>query len=194
MGRISKGFSLGIVIFCLQAGWVPGAYADIILNASGTFDDGTLLSGTVTIDTLAGEVMSANLQLDSPGSPELTFQSIDDQGSNAPYGHYSFTMVQAPGDESVLLALVVQPADLVGYQGGPLQSLTPPGFAHVYTYYYVRANNHEGDLTHGALSAVPEPSTLMAATLAGAILVCCVLRRGSEAKTCAGLTDRHECP
>ena len=112
-----------IAILAVVLAFVAGTCrADLIIfDASGTFQGGTALGGTVTIDTTVGDIISANLTASSLDNP--TFSGILNQGELiSPPGLY-FAQVDAEPFPFTTLFLAIIGDSLVNYAGGPLASL-----------------------------------------------------------------------
>ncbi len=130
----------------------------VTFDASGTFEDGATLSGTMTIDTTVGQVTAVNLVVSAPDSLDLTF--VQYQSNTSYSGDYFIqTGPTATGLPNFLVVLPV--TTLVGYSGGSIGSTTQPANSIESNVYPVTT------LTVGSLSAVPEPSSLVLAGTAG---------------------------
>ena len=90
----------------------PAAHADSF-TVSGTFDDGSVLTGTLTIDAITGLITASDV------STTGTFVSgpfaVQTQAPGKP--NYLASMQDPAGD---VLFLVFAAANLIGYTGGPL--------------------------------------------------------------------------
>ena len=121
----------------------PPTRADIttIFDASGTFSDGSTLSGTVTIDVTSGTATSWDLTAGS-----YQFLSLDSQQNAG-------GAILLSGDDSSIaqLSLFIPVAGLAGYTGG---SLTTSSNLQLLPSF------DQTQLTSGSLTSVPEPSTL----------------------------------
>ena len=99
-----------------------------VFAAYGTFADGASLSGTVTIDTTAGQITAANLQVGTPDSAAFTVVS-EDQGTNI-FGLWLATIYTAGNPRSFpYIAFFFPASTLVGYAGGPICSNSSCGGA-----------------------------------------------------------------
>lgn len=98
----------------------PGAVlADTVFDASGTFGGGGTLTGTVTIDTVTGAVISSSLStLDTAVSGPFIFSS-----QTISSGYLEIVTVNSSADQ---LELLIPALDLIGYQGGPLCGTSMP--------------------------------------------------------------------
>ena len=108
--------AVGLGLFALVAPRTVRANS-IVFNASGTFSDGSVLTGTVMIDTTLGSVTAANIFTTSFGAAgpfSLTSQEVD------PSGNYSL-VTSFPGT-FFQLVLNFSTGSLVGYAGGPFCS------------------------------------------------------------------------
>jgi hypothetical protein len=94
--------------------------APVVFEASGLFDDGRRLSGTVTIDTATGKVLSADLSV-TFGSVEMyVFDgSVSVRRSNGgPYTQIEFG--PGIGEGYAGLFITLPGTSLVGYDGSEL--------------------------------------------------------------------------
>ena len=100
--------------------------APVVFEASGEFNDGCRLSGTVTIDTATGKVLSADLTAED-GSSTVIFDTVY-YGTvtqiTARPGYPVWTRMwfeaEFPGPGPYALSLTVPEATLVGYKGSSL--------------------------------------------------------------------------
>jgi hypothetical protein len=104
----------------LAALCAAGARADTIttFDATGTFNDGASLSGTLTIDTTNGNVVASTVEAlpDASGLTDIFVGTI---------GGVTGVTLEAPaGEPSLILDLSLN--TLAGYTGGPLASLSDP--------------------------------------------------------------------
>ena len=123
----------------------------VTFDAEGTFVDGAILGGNLTIDTTAGKATSANLTVIGSGAvfpTTLTFTDIVSQ-STAP--DISAIVVWTPTLTNDLQLVVA--TSLVGYTGGPLST------GSMYGRPDQPVDLTSGDLTPTSPSTVPEPST-----------------------------------
>lgn len=132
----------------------------VVFDASGTFADGSTLSGTVTIDTTTGLLTDANLSTAGPIDTTFTFAEITSEAPSPDGANVIRVIFDNP---SFQLTLDILSASLVGYAGGDLCGQAnciygdfpyTPGFL---------GNDFTGTftfLTDGSL-AVPEPSSLL---------------------------------
>lgn len=130
----------------------------VTFGASGTFNNGNILSGTVIIDVTTGNVIRANFSATGPDP-----QTFNTNVSAVPnYAGSGLTVIVAnsptPSQYPILL-LGLPVADLVGYNGG---SISPAST-------YTRSDNSRVGLISGVLIASPEPSALALLTLGSGV-------------------------
>ena len=139
----------------------PLAQASTIFTASGQFQSGATISGTITIDTVTGNALASDIILGAPDAGSYLF--IQTEYSPA----VGVTILQlstvAAGDPQAILAFPVN--DFIGYTGGTMCAVGGPcGGVSNWT-----DGTHFDSLASGTLTAqTPEPSTawLLAAGLA----------------------------
>jgi hypothetical protein len=132
-----------------------------IFQASGTFSDGSSLTGTVTIDTTTGTVTAENLMVGlSLGPFSINIQQSVEQSL---YVEIQSTPVQSAYD----FAMFLPTSTLVGYSGGSICSFNEGCVYYVDSQPYVDDSdlislNGENILRAGTLTSVttPEPSSL----------------------------------
>jgi len=126
----------------------------IVFDASGTFADGSTMSGTVTIDT-TGVVTAASLSSSLPNAGPATFiaQTLDSTGTL-----YIVSVVETIPNEGDF-NLVFPTATLIGYGGGGLCSIDI-SCPEISDYFPPAGGSGPFALTSGTLTAVPEPSTV----------------------------------
>ena len=107
---------------------------------SGTLTDGAVLGGTITVDTIAGTVTAANLQLSAPDSGTFNVVAYSFAFSGAIWELVVYPPPGAPGNGGCggnppdysdgcvwpKLFLFMPTGTLVGYLGGPLCSFPSP--------------------------------------------------------------------
>jgi hypothetical protein len=155
------------------------AHADLLrtFDVSGSFQDGSSLGGTVTIDVTSGAITAAALDLGAPISVSITNGSY---GSTAFSGGVIAALYAAtiPNSAAQLandkLYLDFATPSLVGYSGGAFYSTTDPAAVTNGKPYGTEIHDQFGiiqtQLVSGAATAataVPEPSGL--ATLAAGL-------------------------
>jgi hypothetical protein len=135
-GRTIRGAARSLALLSLVLGAAPGAFARIItFNVSGTFTDGAVLSGTMTIDDVAGVATAANFMVGAPIS--VTFNVIEFDGAY-PGGNWFIQTIPtgAPVGSLPDFNLILPTATLVGYTGGSLNTVNTdvvfPGGAGVF--------------------------------------------------------------
>jgi hypothetical protein len=156
-----------------------GAYASTITyNLSGTLTDGASLSGTMTIDNVAGVATAIDFILGAPDTGTFTVIEFD----SAPFGVWFIEgglTGSSPGTFP-LFSLLLPVSTLVGYGGGALCSVALPcaGFISnlAPTSGGAGINLLSGTATAG-VGAVPEPATL---TIMGIGLLAIGLMRASS--------------
>jgi hypothetical protein len=134
-------------------GWGGIAHADVItvFDASGIFDDGAVLSGTLSIDTTTGIVESSTVTASAPIEEE--FSTVGTGGYVPAYAGYDLALYDSLNEYLVLL---LPPTTLVGYDGGVIyseQDQSPTGTLSDF--------NSVSNLASAAfLTPVPEPYSL----------------------------------
>ena len=145
----------GPIAFCL-AGLGSEAHATV-LTATGTFSNGSVLTGTVTIDPGIGVITASDLIISGVGE----FANIVSQFNFGPPVYYSAVINDTTQTDQLSLGLLAD--SLIGYTGGDLCSEnTGACFASV---YYPISNPIDevtlvSGILHGGSAAVPEPSSL----------------------------------
>jgi PEP-CTERM motif len=153
-------YGLGALAMAMAMG-APPARADVIrvFEATGVFDDGVKLGGTLTIDVTTGNVTAADLLLGEPISAEVT--GLGGKGVNGG-GFSQMFLSLGPASPLPLITLGFLTPSLVAYGGGPLASDAAPQGALVSTYAPPSGAEFV-DLASGTLTSstltVPEPST-----------------------------------
>jgi hypothetical protein len=159
-------------------------------NESGTFEDGSSLSGTVTIDTTAGVPIAMNMTVGAPGS--LVF---DSSAAGYQIGALAFSdpisggtdtdlflqnvFSQSGNEYQIVLVLMLPVPSLQGYTGGALlgSSDTNYLFHSLYTYHEItpvltvfeQSFLVSGSELDPASTVAPEPSTLVVWSLIAGI-------------------------
>lgn len=161
--------------FTLAVASMAVAHAGTIFIAQGEFEDGSALSGTVTIDTVAGLFTDINLVAGAPTN--LKFFTNISQGFDPTPGAF-YTVFVSNLDGSFDFAFGLPVLSLIGYTGGPICSLATlsPPICLASNVVEVGPNIWSPYLSFGSLfqsstdaSAVPEPSylSLLGPALAG---------------------------
>ena len=166
----------------------PAAHAGVVaFAATGSFQDGSTLSGFVTIDPTTGLIGTADLAIS--GRP-VHFTTVELQTTWPPSGpfltEFGFSNGQATDN---LLTFLFPPVSLIGYNGGLLCGTSNDPSCFDGTLHYqsnfatklpdnsIPANSFVS-LISGSLTPSPEPSTV-ALCLAGLALA--IIRgRGRE--------------
>jgi len=152
--------SLTVLIVVAALGLIAGvSRADTIstFNASGTFQSGSTLSGTVTIDTTTGVVTAVDLTASSPDSLNFTFIQVQIPNSTDNGDFFLQTAPAAVGLPNLDFAL--PDSFLVGYVGGSIGSLDQPANGYVSDVFYQFTPQVTDDLVSGNLTATPLPSS-----------------------------------
>ncbi len=136
-----------------------------VFYASGIFEDGSVLSGTLTIDTIAGLITDSNLVVGPPSA--FTFTVIVNQGDLPAPFFYSVRVRNAGATEDFSFGLLTH--SLVGYTGGEICSLATPTCSYS-NLLNTGTNLAEPALSSGSLSDVPEPATVALVGTAVALL------------------------
>jgi hypothetical protein len=142
ISRLAASVKIGAVLALLAALAAPGAArADVteVFNLFGEFDNGSMLSGTVTVDTTAGTATAIDAAADG-----FEFKTITGQSSGLEY-----TINADTAGNAAQLSLVFGVHSLVGYGGS---SLSPDTTLNGISLKGGGANPSES-------SPVPEPST-----------------------------------
>ena len=143
------GGASSTIAFLICLGFGSGdAAADVIrtFEASGTFDSGSVLSGTVTIDTTTGIAEAVDLVVGSPASLDFTFIQAQVAIPGVTYEIQTGpTAAGLPNFDFGPLGT----STLINYDGGP-----------IYSGSDIFHGPGQSDLiTNGALTAIPEPSS-----------------------------------
>jgi hypothetical protein len=156
--------TVGLIILSL-ASFAPPASATVF-QASGVFEDGAILGGTIAIDTSAGLVSESNLTISGAG----TFSTIIFQSNFGPPAFYSVIVDNSTLSEEFSFGLVTD--TLVGFTGGNFCSdSTADCLASV--YYSTSDSLNQISLSNGEVRAVaPEPAML---SFWGTLFVACIV-------------------
>jgi hypothetical protein len=116
--RLRAVFALGVFLALTS----QTKAAPEVFTASGSFEDehGGQLSGTVTIDTATGKLLSADLIITEvlDGNQEIVFTHLSAKSVKAE------TLIEGLGTASDGIQLTLRASTLVGYKGGPIQTGT----------------------------------------------------------------------
>ena len=128
-----------------------------VFQANGLFDDGSVLAGTLSIDTNIGTVTASDLTIGAAG----TFSAIILQGNFRPGLGYSVVADNAAGTEEFSFGLLTD--SLVGYAGGDMCSDSNiVCFSSI--FYPISDPSASTSLSSGSLvgpfAATPEPAFL----------------------------------
>ena len=153
--------AFALVAFLSAQVMVQASAAESTFDVTGQFVDGSILSGTVTIDKAAGVATAIDLSI--TGGLNDNFNALNDfQSGNPGLGYYTIAVRDSNGD---VLTLAVPSTDggatLTGYSGGPLYSESNPWAP----FALLSAVSQRGlplidSLSTGELVATPEPATL----------------------------------
>jgi hypothetical protein len=171
-------FSSGLFLANVTQGIVARTSDDILTFAlTASFENGTHVAGSVTIDTTVGYVLDEHAFLYSGTTLLSEFSNPSGQSVFAPSGLNPSYLLQSFGTGGYLLNVAVPVASIVGYGGGLLCAVdTGQGCAFSDVFLgNVASNALTGSLT---IAAVPEPSTF-ALLLAGLTAMCWRRRRDS---------------
>jgi hypothetical protein len=146
----------GVALALICASLPRRAWANSLeFAASGTFTNGDVLAGTITIDTLTGTVISSSLS--AMGPITATFPIIGLQAT-IQNGLYHFQVTSVGGGNEIVFNIPT--TNLVGYAGGQLCSGSCPQGAGS----GIGANGSiTSRLVSGTLSPIvtPEPSSVL---------------------------------
>jgi hypothetical protein len=112
-------FLLGVMVALAS----QATAAPVVFEASGEFDDGCKLSGTVTIDTATGKVLSADLRVAFGSVERYVFDGSVSvlRSSEGPYGPYTrIEFGPGTGQGFALLYIALPGTSLVGYDGSEI--------------------------------------------------------------------------
>jgi hypothetical protein len=145
-------FSRSALLSLAMVAFIPCLHATTFY-ASGSLVDGSIVSGTLDIDTILGTATGVNIAISAPTS--LLFNVVEAQGQIGPTLYQIQTGLASPlPDFNVILPL----ASLVGYAGGNLCSTSNVAGCPSLTGIFFGGGNTVA-LQQGALTAAPEPST-----------------------------------
>jgi hypothetical protein len=148
-----------LIIAAILAVALPAAAANVTFDASGTLSDGSVLSGTLTIDTTAGDIVGSDLITTGPSS--FTFVNIVNQSYTQVPGNYNVGDRNSTSTEDFDFDLPdLGQTPLAGYDGGSICSASVSCVNGGGSNLYDLVLNQGGAyLLSGSLSpAVPEPT------------------------------------
>jgi hypothetical protein len=125
--------------------------------ASGTFADGAVLGGTLSVDTTLGTITSSNLSVSVPDA--FTFINIVGQGDNPAPLFYSVTDRNAANTEDFDFGLPLH--SLIGYAGGPFCSNATAPACTASNLFDLTTSTAGAVLSAGELSLTPVPVPLI---------------------------------
>jgi PEP-CTERM motif len=156
-------------------------------DLSGTFEDGSLLTGTVTIDTTTGLPTAVSAETTGPTSvgPLTDLGFSEDQPQ--------FFEIAAQGSNNNDIFLFFDVPNLIGYTGGDLCGVSLPECVStmgplvdqgpVFSFATDPVLLTEGSVT--LPSATPEPSSLLLLGIGALVLSVMAFRRKNAAQSCA---------
>jgi hypothetical protein len=148
----SMKFARSALLSLAMVTFIPCLHATTFY-ASGSLVDGSIVSGTLDINTILGTATGVNIAISAPIS--LLFNVVEAQAQIGPTSYQIQTGLASPlPDLNVILPL----ASLVGYAGGNLCSTSNFAGCPSLTGIFFGVGNTVS-LQQGALTAAPEPST-----------------------------------
>jgi hypothetical protein len=142
-----------------------------VFQATGTFDNGALLGGALTIDVNDGAITASSLTITGAG----TFSAILFQDHSGPPIFYSVLADNTAGSEEFSFGLFAD--SLIGFNGGSFCA-ADTGACLASVYYPLSDPFNQSSLLSGNLAgATPEPSALY---LCGITLMASMILRGSR--------------
>lgn len=156
--------NIGFIVLSL-ASFAPQVSATVF-QASGVFDDGAILAGTIAVDVSAGIVSESNLTISGAG----TFSTIIFQQNFGPPAFYSVIVDNSTSSEEFSFGLVTD--TLVGFSGGNFCSDSNADCL-TSVYYSTSDPFNQISLSSGEVrAAVPEPAML---SFLGTLFVACTV-------------------
>jgi hypothetical protein len=137
----------------------------ILFTASGSFTDGSTLSGTITIDPTSEIATEMDLFLKGGTAGyvgTLEFKASPPANPPTPPQDAGEVWFQASDSNSDFLQISILGSDLMGYAGGPL-SLVPTSSQGDGTYFYLKGDEGSGNLEVGSLTpsiTTPQPTSM----------------------------------
>ena len=171
MRKLAKSTFRTAVLLCAVLALVGQAKASpIVFDASGSFTDGSTLSGTLTIDPTSGVATAEDLSLTGGSAgyvSPLTFVATPPalvQTNNAGASHV--WLDSSDLTNTWQLRVDIPGPTLVGYAGGDLvvSSFPPDGT------FFTASGEGGGNLISGSLTAVTTPAPPSIVLLASALL------------------------
>lgn len=145
--------TVGLVLLCIAA-TATEAHATVF-SATGTFDTGATLGGTLTIDTGVGTITGLDLTISGVG----VFDDLISQDNLGPPLFYNVVVNDTTVNEQFLFGIHAD--SLVGYTGGDLCS-EATGDCLASAYYPIFNIFDQTSLVSGelqALASIPEPAS-----------------------------------
>jgi hypothetical protein len=159
----------GVLLAALLAVVGHAQASPVLFDASGSFTDGSTLSGTITIDPTTGLATAENLSISGGSSGYVSpllfdatppaLQQQDNQGAG------NVWLNSSDVSNSWQLRVDIPGPTLVGYAGGPLvvSSFPPDGT------YFTASGEGGANLLSGSLTAVTTPAPPTIVLLASAL-------------------------
>ena len=153
------------ILLCTSA-----AYAgSVTLYLTGTFTDGAVLGGTITVDQTAGTVTARNVTIGAPDAGSFT---VDEGYSTG--GAYYDVGLGTTGGIYPALSLALATSTLVGYNGGPLCSLAST-CGGVVSGVFTVADNPAIQLSSGSASPTAPSQTSTAVPALSSFGLCALI-------------------
>jgi len=186
MTKLAKSVFRAVSVLSVLLALTCQAKADIIttFDVTGTFVDGSSMTGNVKIDTTTGAATAMDITLGAPDS--FVFSSANPSYELATFPNYGPSAINQV--QSVILlspsititdntlgdylwpdiSLLTETSSLVGYSGGPLWGVAPysaptPNFGSTQAQFTSHGDNHylySGDLVAVSSISTPEPGFL----------------------------------
>jgi hypothetical protein len=184
MRKIMRGLGMAMLVAAALAG-TPSPAASLFpipvtkFYLSGTFEDGATLGGFLYIDItppsglpsdhFAGTVVTsfATITLPPPSSNVLSPENITTQGQIT---SDIYKVEVQTDDKLATMDLYLPVTTLLGYAGGPLISETHMAGQTMYISGYDVSGDPHLKMGQLSLASVPEPASLLLASLGGGVL------------------------
>lgn len=166
--------SISLALFCFTAMSARAATTYTTFGATGTFDDGSTLSGTIMIDTVNGDLGAIDLFVSAPDNLTLDY-NLESESSSGDYLIY----VGESSNEFPEFVLSLPVDSLVGYTGGVIDSDDDPGPGVLSSPLYLTLEDVV-TLQSGSLTPTPEPASWILAFTSLAMIAAMRLRRASS--------------